>query len=123
MSASCFSGSACGSTRTAALASCRWPTDTRAVSTALHSPNLDAPPRLRVLADGYGLSTQGRVQLPAAVERVTDVCRAFVARRVAEGDPAFVRALAERGGWDRWDRIQTWPADHRGEFTTALLRT
>ncbi|MGA5547230.1 hypothetical protein [Streptomyces pseudogriseolus] len=37
---------------------------------------------------------------------------------VAEGDPAFVRALAERGGWDR---VQTWLADHRKTFATGLL--
>ncbi|MDT6984247.1 phosphotransferase [Streptomyces lusitanus] len=90
---------------------------------ALYPPNLDAPTRLRVLADGYGLSTEDRAQLPAVVEQVTEVCRAFVARRVAEDDPAFVRALAERGGWERWDRIQNWLADHRNTFTTALLRT
>ncbi|MEU2565588.1 phosphotransferase [Streptomyces althioticus] len=87
----------------------------------LYPPGLDAPARLRVLADGYGLSAEDRAELPAVVEQVTEVCRAFVARRVAEGDPVHVRALAERGGWERWDRVRTWLADLRETFRTALL--
>lgn len=34
---------------------------------------------------------------------------------------ACLRALAERGGWERRDRVQTWLADHRRTFTAALL--
>ncbi|GEK01019.1 hypothetical protein TNCT1_32950 [Streptomyces sp. 1-11] len=41
--------------------------------------------------------------------------------RVADGDPVYLRALAERGGWERWDRMRTWLADHRETFTAALL--
>ena len=41
--------------------------------------------------------------------------------RVAAGDPVFVRALAERGGWERWDRVQAWLVDRRETFTAALL--
>ncbi|MET8925366.1 hypothetical protein ABZW26_23625, partial [Streptomyces sp. NPDC004623] len=37
--------------------------------------------------------------------------RAFVARRVADGDPVYREALAGRGGWRRWDRVRgEWPA-------------
>jgi Ser/Thr protein kinase RdoA (MazF antagonist) len=86
-----------------------------------HPRGLDAPARLRVLADGYGLSPGEREELPAVVEQATAVCRAFVTRRVADGDPAYLGALAERGGWERWDRVQTWLADHRATFTAALL--
>ncbi|GHJ41013.1 trifolitoxin immunity domain-containing protein [Streptomyces sp. TS71-3] len=82
---------------------------------------LDAPARLRILADGYGLPPRDRAELPGVVEQATEVCRAFVARRVAGGDSVYVRALAERGGWERWDRIQAWLADHRETFTAALL--
>jgi Phosphotransferase enzyme family len=82
---------------------------------------LDPPARLRVLADGYGLSSRERAALPGVVEQATEVCRAFVARRVAGGDPVFRRALAERGGWERWDRLRDWLAEQRGTFTAALL--
>ncbi|EKX67570.1 phosphotransferase enzyme family protein [Streptomyces ipomoeae 91-03] len=88
---------------------------------ALYPAALDAPRRLRLLADGYGLSPQDRAGLPEAVEQATAVCRAFVEARVSGGDPAYVRMLAERGGWARWDRIQTWLTTHRALFTTALM--
>ncbi|MFJ4007872.1 phosphotransferase [Streptomyces sp. NPDC090023] len=82
---------------------------------------LDAPARLRVLADGYGLSARDRAELPGVIEQATEVCRDFVTRRVAEGDPGYLQALADRGGWERWDRLRTWLADHRETFTAALL--
>jgi aminoglycoside phosphotransferase (APT) family kinase protein len=88
---------------------------------ALYPAALDAPRRLRLLADGYGLSPQDRAGLPEVVEQATAVCRAFVEARVSGGDPAYVRMLAERGGWARWDRIQTWLTTHRALFTTALM--
>ncbi|MGW2473406.1 phosphotransferase [Streptomyces sp. NPDC001665] len=87
----------------------------------LYPPGLDAAVRLRILADGYGLPAADRAELPGVIEQATEVCRAFVARRVADGDPVYVRALAERGGWERWDRVQTWLVDHRRTFTAALL--
>ncbi|MGW2464017.1 phosphotransferase [Streptomyces sp. NPDC004457] len=88
---------------------------------AVHPPGLDVPARLRILADGYGLPEEGRAELPGVVEQATEVCRAFVARRVADGDPVYLQALAERGGWERWDRLQTWLAEHLETFTAALL--
>ncbi|MFJ7627420.1 phosphotransferase [Streptomyces sp. NPDC097595] len=88
---------------------------------ALYPPGLDAAARLRILADGYGLAAEDRVELPGVIEQATEVCRAFVARRVADGDPVYLRALDERGGWERWDRVQTWLANHRRTFTAALL--
>ena len=88
----------------------------------LHPAGLDAPARLRILADGYGLSPQERAELPGVIEQATASCRAFVAGRVAEGDPAYTRALTEHGGWQRWDRIQEWLAAHRELFTAALLK-
>jgi aminoglycoside phosphotransferase (APT) family kinase protein len=90
-------------------------------ATASYPDGLDAPARLRILADGYGLTPQELGELPAVVEQATGVCRAFVAGRVAAGDPVFTRALDERGGWDRWDRMQAWLVDHRETFTAALL--
>lgn len=87
----------------------------------LHPAGLEIPARLRVLADGYGLSPRERAELPAVIEQATEVCRSFVAARVADGDPVYVRSLAERGGWRRWDRIQAGLVSHRKTFTAALL--
>ncbi|WP_328950373.1 phosphotransferase [Streptomyces sp. NBC_00184] len=88
---------------------------------ALYPAGLDASARLRILADGYGLTPEDRAALPGMIGRATEVCRAFVARRVADDDPVYLRVLAERGGWQRWDRVQAWLAAHRETFTAALL--
>lgn len=82
---------------------------------------LDAPARLRILADGYGLSPQERGELPGVIEQATASCRAFVAERVADGDHAYTQALSEHGGWQRWDRIQEWLVAHHEIFKAALL--
>ncbi|WP_432876471.1 phosphotransferase [Kribbella sp. CA-245084] len=82
---------------------------------------LVAPARLRILADSYGLSPLDRAELPSVIEQATEVCRTFVAGRVADGDPAYLQALDERGGWARWDRLQTWLSDQRETFKAALL--
>ncbi|MFF1299483.1 MULTISPECIES: phosphotransferase [unclassified Streptomyces] len=87
----------------------------------LYPVGLDIPARLRILADGYGLSPQERTQLPGVIEQATASCRAFVADRVADDDPLYTRALAEHGGWQRWDRIQEWLVTHREMFIAALL--
>ncbi|MFC9595923.1 phosphotransferase [Streptomyces sp. NPDC056944] len=87
----------------------------------LYPSKLDAAARLRILADGYGLSAGDRAELPGVIEEATEVCRAFVARRAAGGDPVYLEVLAARGGWERWDRVQTWLADHRKTLTAALL--
>jgi len=92
-----------------------------ASAAALYPTGLDTADRLRTLADSYGLTEKDRIELPGVIEQATDVCRAFVARRVAEGNPVYLKALADRGGWERWDHIQTWLSDHREEFTAALL--
>ncbi|GGR78472.1 MULTISPECIES: phosphotransferase [Streptomyces] len=95
--------------------------DPGSAAAALYPAGLEAPARLRILADGYGLPAGDRAELPGVVEQATEVCRAFVARRVADGDPLYLQALAERGGWERWDRVQAWLVDHRETFTAALL--
>jgi Ser/Thr protein kinase RdoA (MazF antagonist) len=87
----------------------------------LYPAGLDAPTRLRILADGYGLSPQERAELPGVIEQATASCRAFVADRVADGNPVYTRALSEHGGWQRWDRIQEWLVAHHEMFTAALL--
>ncbi|MFH8886378.1 phosphotransferase [Streptomyces californicus] len=81
---------------------------------------LDPAHRLRVLADGYGLGRTGRAALPRVIEQATAVCRAFVERRVAQGDTAYTAAY-EESGRAVWDRHQSWLAAHRRTLTTALL--
>lgn len=81
----------------------------------------DPLPRLRLLADSYGLSPADRAELPTTIEQATAASRAFVATRVAAGDPTYTRILATRGGWPRWDRLQSWLTTHRPAITAALL--
>ncbi|WP_412080688.1 phosphotransferase [Streptomyces sp. SCL15-4] len=88
---------------------------------ALYPPGLDAAARLRILADSSGLSARDHAELPGVIEQATEVCRAFTARRVAGGDPGYLQASAERGGWERRDRMSTWLVNHRQTFTAALL--
>jgi hypothetical protein len=81
---------------------------------------LDVHARLRLLADGYGLTGPGRAALPEAIEQAVARGRSFVTDRVDAGDPAYVHALAAQGGWTRWDRLQTWVATRRTCFAAAL---
>ncbi|MFJ8858741.1 phosphotransferase enzyme family protein [Streptomyces sp. NPDC102451] len=78
--------------------------------------------RLRVLADGYGLTAEERAGLVPAIEQAAAAARAFTERRVRDGSPVHVRALADRGGWERWDRHQAWLAANRAVLTERLLR-
>lgn len=88
---------------------------------ALYPEGLDVPTRLRILAESYGLSAQECAELPRVIEQATASCRAFVADRVADGDPVYTQVLSERGGWQRWDRMQGWLVAHHEMFTAALL--
>ncbi|WP_405785309.1 phosphotransferase [Streptomyces sp. NBC_01378] len=92
-----------------------------ASAAAIYPEGLDAPARLRILADSYGLSSQERAELPGVIEQATQTCRDFVADRVSDGDANYARALTDRGGWERWDRMQAWQAAHRETFSNALL--
>lgn len=83
-------------------------------------PGLDPAHRLRVLADGYGLARADRAALPQVIEQATAVCRAFVERRVEQGDAAYSAAY-EQSGRAAWDRHQKWLADHHPALTAALL--
>jgi hypothetical protein len=90
-------------------------------SAALQYPaGLDQLARLRLLADAYGLDAAERAELPAVIEQAVAVGRAFVERRVADGDPVYVEAVARYGGWARWDRMQDWLVTQRGAYAAAL---
>ena len=45
---------------------------------------------------------------------------AFVERRVAAGDPNFIRMLDEMGGMERYDRRRRWWKASRPSFVLAL---
>lgn len=87
---------------------------------AQYPGGLDQPARLRALADSYGLAPAQRAELPAVIEQATAAGRAFVERRVADGDPVYVEAMARHGGWARWDRMQAWLVTRRGAYAAAL---
>ncbi|MBR8744805.1 phosphotransferase [Nocardiopsis sp. MG754419] len=82
---------------------------------------LDAPRRLRLLADAYDMSAADREILPATVREYNEISRAFVRGMVERGDPLFVRALERLGGWARWDRRRAWLCAQEPVFLRALL--
>ena len=83
---------------------------------------LDPVRRLRILADGYGMSAEERTEVLGVIEEVTDVERADVAARLEAGDAAFAKAFHAHGGWGTWDRLQAWLADQRAAFLAALVQ-
>ena len=83
---------------------------------------LDPVRRLRILADGYGMSSADRTELLTVIEEVTDVERAEIAGRLEAGDAGSITAFERHGGWDMWDRLQAWLADERATFLAALIR-
>lgn len=91
-----------------------------ASAAALYPPGLDAHERLRIVLDSYGLPLHERTGLSDITEQTTAACRAFVADRMADGDPTYVKSQAEHGGWPHWDRIQDWLTANREAFSTAL---
>jgi len=80
----------------------------------------DVIAKLHVLSDGYGLESSDRVQLPELIEETTSVARQYVAEKVDADDPAVTQAWAARGGWSRWDNLQSWLADNRAEFVAGM---
>jgi hypothetical protein len=83
---------------------------------------LDRVRRMRLLADAYQLTADDRAGFMDVMEEAVGVCRTFGANRVAAGEQPFIESLARNGGWDRWDRIQSWLATNHDRFTDALVR-
>jgi hypothetical protein len=81
---------------------------------------VDGPARLRLVADAYGLSGEQRRALYLIVEVSIDRGDEFVRRRVAAGDPNFIRAWQEMGGEKRIDRRLRWWRSSRDRFRAAL---
>lgn len=81
--------------------------------------SLDPVPRLRVLADAYGLPPD-RGEFLDVLQEAIGVGGAFVARRVAEGNAAFIAMWNQMGGQARYDRRQAWFERNRPRFLDAL---
>ena len=80
----------------------------------------DRPGRLRLVSDVYGLGAVGRQAVLAHLDRSMQGGGAFVERRVAAGDPNFIRMLDEMGGMERYDRRRRWWKASRPSFVLAL---
>jgi hypothetical protein len=93
-------------------------TDADAVRLGRTGP-FDAPRRLRIVADAYGLPP-GRA---AFLDVLADGIRRggeFVQRRLDEGNEAFARMVAAMGGMATFDRRRAWFAAHRDDLAAAL---
>jgi hypothetical protein len=80
----------------------------------------DNPGRLRLVTDTYGLDAKARADLIDCLDRTMDRGEDFVRRRVAAGDPNFIRMLEAMGGIERYERRKCWWERKRTEFVTAL---
>ena len=84
----------------------------------------DVPRRLRLLADGYGMSDADRETLPEVIEQYNEVSRDFVRGMFDRGEPLFVREVERVGGWPAWerrkDRRGAWLREQRPAFRRAL---
>jgi hypothetical protein len=95
------------------------PLDTSEDAARLGRGSLDPFRRLRVVADAYGLPS-GRTPFVDVIGRSMAAGGAFVERRVARGEPAFVRMWNEMGGKARYERQRQWFEDNRERFLAAL---
>jgi aminoglycoside phosphotransferase (APT) family kinase protein len=81
---------------------------------------VDKPARLRLVADAYALDADGRTELLHILSESMEGGAVFLRRRVAAGDPNFVRMWTEMGGEERFDRRRRWWADNRAVFERAM---
>jgi Phosphotransferase enzyme family len=80
----------------------------------------DRPPRLRLVADAYGLDRDGRAELLTAMDDALDRIEAATRRSVDAGDPAALAMWNRTGGSERFDRRRRWWVDHHDQFAAAL---
>jgi len=86
-------------------------------------PGTDPAPRLRVLADAYGLDDADRSALPELILRSLEVGHTMVMANVEAGHPAFVAMWAAMGGEEAYRRRRDWLAANLDRLRTALTRT
>jgi hypothetical protein len=104
----------------AAMARMCVPIDDNVSASRLGFEDLDRPARLRLVADTYGLDGEGRRTLVELLDRPMESGGSFVQRRVAAGDPNFIRMLDEMGGMERYERRLRWWQASRETFVRAL---
>lgn len=105
----------------AALASMCVPLDRLEAAARWGWESLDAPARLRVAVDAYGIST--RAERLAVLDHIGvfgERGREFVRRRVEAGEPGFVAMVEQMGGLQRYDRRREWLESNRERFVAAL---
>ncbi len=80
----------------------------------------DRPARLRLVADAYGLDSDGRAELLTAMEDAIDRIEATARRSVDAGEPNAVAILKRTGGIEKYDRRRRWWTNHHDQFAAAL---
>jgi Phosphotransferase enzyme family len=80
----------------------------------------DRPRRLRLVADAYGLDSDDRAQLLAAVDDAIHRIEAAARRSVGEGGAQATESLERTGGIEKYDRRRSWWMRHRDDFAGAL---
>ncbi|WP_432879600.1 phosphotransferase [Kribbella sp. CA-245084] len=81
----------------------------------------DRPPRLRLIADAYGLDRDGRAELLTAINDALARIEAAARRSMDEGGPNTVATMNRRGGIEKFDRRRRWWTTHHDQFAAALL--
>ena len=81
----------------------------------------DRPARLRLIAEAYGLSRDGRAELLTAMDDAIDRIEAWARRNYDAGDPTTIAMLNRTGGIEKYDRRRRWWTDHHDQFAAALL--
>lgn len=81
--------------------------------------SLDPFGRLRIVADAYGLPP-GRAAFLQVLEESMAVGGRFLARRLAEGNEAFIAMAEQMGGPARFERRQAWFETNGSRFLDAL---
>jgi aminoglycoside phosphotransferase (APT) family kinase protein len=79
----------------------------------------DAPRRLRIVADAYGLAPDRGALLEVLAEGVRRGGE-FLQRRLDEGNEAFRAMVDSTGGMAKFDRRRAWFAARRDELAAAL---
>jgi aminoglycoside phosphotransferase (APT) family kinase protein len=79
----------------------------------------DAPRRLRIVADAYGLPPDRSAFIDALAQGVQRGGQ-FLQRRLDEGNEAFRAMVETTGGMAKFDRRRAWFAAHRDDLAAAL---
>jgi hypothetical protein len=80
----------------------------------------DRPARLRLVADAYGLTRDGRTELLSAMEDAVDRIEAFARRFLSGGGQQAAEMLAATGGIEKYARRRSWWLRHHEGFAFAL---